>query len=281
MPELALAKQYPDLAADRAAYFVKIQEGVRARERATGWYRNLQPNHPLRPYYVLGDRLMAELAGLLRDAQLEKDLCAGLEETPRESVSDIEEMHRMLSPKFNDYADLPQWGIERYEAVISLFVKRHWEREDYHRDRRNLRQQEHRPGRRRRRGARKRAAFQEKGWHGMIHPKVQRVWRFHRDDDDCVGAIVEGVVPGLVDKVLPEPFVAGLSFGRMGTASIRTYPDGREFLVRPTIRNDETVGFTQRCHTIEHAVIWLEEQKQRLLSEGWTEVALDPVSDPD
>lgn len=114
------------------------------------------------------------------------------------------------------------------------------------------------------------------------HPGVHRFWSLMRDDEECVGAVIEGRVPGVIDEPPPEPFVATLSYAQMGTATLRRYPDGREFIVRPILGDSpkhQTQGW--RCQTIEAAIEWLDSQKARLLAEGWAEMPLDAVEDPD
>jgi hypothetical protein len=117
--ELALAERYKEYAAARASYYVKVQQLVRQQERAQGWCVRLSARDPARPYYVLGDRLCAELAGLLAgDKHVETQLCSDLEQPPPACAHEIETVRQMLSPISNDYADLPRWGAARYEEVV-------------------------------------------------------------------------------------------------------------------------------------------------------------------
>jgi hypothetical protein len=114
------------------------------------------------------------------------------------------------------------------------------------------------------------------------HPGVHRLWSLMREDEECVGAALEGQILPVVDDVLPEPFVATLSFAQLGPPVVRTEPDGRRFDVRPILGKSEkhrTHG--QRCRTIDAAMAWLDLEKVRLLQDGWIETPLDPVADPD
>jgi len=114
------------------------------------------------------------------------------------------------------------------------------------------------------------------------HPGVHRLWSLLREDEECIGAVIEGRVPGVIDNPPPEPFVATLSFAQLGPPVLRTEPDGRQFHVRPVLGNSakhRTVG--QCCQTIDAAIAWLDLEKVRRLQDGWIETPLDPVADPD
>ena len=113
--EFALRDQFPDYAADRATHYVQDVE-----KKIGSLYSDLPADDPQRPYGVLYDQLRAELAGvLLRDVRVETRLSASLERSPEWCADDIEKLHGMLSPKSNDYADLPRWGAKTYETIIS------------------------------------------------------------------------------------------------------------------------------------------------------------------
>jgi hypothetical protein len=115
--ELSLAHQFENHAKDRAEYYVRLEE------RSSGAYRVLPSDDLGRPYYVLRDRLCAELAGILaNDGSVEPRLARSLEEPPDWAVDEMETLHTMLSPKLNNYADLPQWGVPRYEAVLNRVI---------------------------------------------------------------------------------------------------------------------------------------------------------------
>lgn len=99
-------------------------------------------------------------------------------------------------------------------------------------------------------------------------------------DEECVGAIVEGRLPGVIDRPPPEPFVAMLSYVSLGPPTERDGNFGQRLIVRKVLgESRKPVG--QRCSTIDAALAWLEEQKQALLSSGWYQVSLDGEHDPD
>src|SRR4051794_1937678 len=109
---------------------------------------------------------------------------------------------------------------------------------------------------------------------------VQRIWRLIRGNENMVGAIVEGVVPGVVAEGLPEPFVALQSYVRNGPYVPRKYPDGREFLVAQYEQESHRQA-GRPCETLEEALHELEVCRTQLLAEGWSEIPFDVVNDPD
>jgi len=97
-----------------------------------------------------------------------------------------------------------------------------------------------------------------------------------------VGAIIEGVVPTVIDQELPEPFVAVVSFARLGPPTVRSHEDGRTFVINSILEGDtQNARRSAKCDTLAVALNWLEHEKQRLLSAGWAECAFDPEADPD
>ena len=116
---------------------------------------------------------------------------------------------------------------------------------------------------------------------------LHRVWVMYRfresgTAEEVVGAIVEGRLPTVIDHPPPEPFVAMVSFVWLGPAHSRTNTEGPTFSVRTVLQEPhprKPVG--ERCLTIAAALAWLEEQKEILLRDGWTERDFDPEDDPD
>jgi hypothetical protein len=111
--EFALRDLYSEHLSDRTAYCVR-----QTAETIGHWYSDIPSTHRVRPYYVLLDQLRAELLGLLAgDESVTRRLCSSVE-LASEPTDEIAALHRMLSPKCNNFADLPRWGAATYEAVI-------------------------------------------------------------------------------------------------------------------------------------------------------------------
>ena len=109
-----------------------------------------------------------------------------------------------------------------------------------------------------------------------------RMWCVRRVSEQCVAAVAEGRVPGLIDNPPPEPFVAIISFAKLGQPFVRFGPNGEELLVQPVLKDQhERPAEVWPCKDMAAALQWLEERKAVLLAEGWQEVSLDPMSDPD
>lgn len=112
--KFALREHYGAHAADRTACLIQQREETIGR-----WYSVIPATHPVRPYYVLLDQLRAELAGVLADDDsVTQRLCSSLEQASEPYATEIATLHRMLSPKSNDFKDLSQWGADTYEAVV-------------------------------------------------------------------------------------------------------------------------------------------------------------------
>jgi hypothetical protein len=119
--ECALRDRYSKHAKRRADYYVKLLvQDIRSNDNLPeGWA----------PYYWLRYYLCAELAGILtRDHRIEALLFASLHARPEAPShaewKELDPLHRMLSPKFNGYYSLPQWGAPRYEAILNRVIDR-------------------------------------------------------------------------------------------------------------------------------------------------------------
>ena len=111
---------------------------------------------------------------------------------------------------------------------------------------------------------------------------LTRMWCVRRGLEQCVGAVAEGRVPGVIDNPPPEPFVTMISFAKLGQSVVRSGPNGEKLSVQPVLEapHDRPTEALP-CKDMATALGWLEDRKAELLSDGWHEVSLDPVSDPD
>lgn len=100
---------------------------------------------------------------------------------------------------------------------------------------------------------------------------LYRMWSLFRlidgEAEEAVGAIVEGRLPTVIDNPPPEPFVAMISFARLGEPKPRIGEDGRRFSVRPVLEGHPRSPFGWRCEDIDTAMRWLEERKSEFLAE--------------
>jgi hypothetical protein len=121
--ELALGMQYPGHVAARNEYYVKLRnEGFTSHP-----YTNVAEG--CRVYWILLDRLRAELAGVLAgDDSVTRELWSRIEQVPGfvepSDENEIATLHQMLSPKWKNFADLSQWGAATYEAVVRLVTEK-------------------------------------------------------------------------------------------------------------------------------------------------------------
>ena len=67
--------------------------------------------------------MRAELVAILaNDPTVEATLCTALAPVPASATTEIEALHRLLSPHLNDYANLPEWGAAAYASVYERVV---------------------------------------------------------------------------------------------------------------------------------------------------------------
>jgi hypothetical protein len=115
--ELALGMQYPDHLAARNEYYISLRE----QGFTTHPYSNVAES--CRAYWILLDRLRAELAGVLAcDDSVTHERWSRIEQVPGFAAPSDENgmatLQRMLSPKWRNFADLSEWGPATYEAVV-------------------------------------------------------------------------------------------------------------------------------------------------------------------
>jgi hypothetical protein len=110
----------------------------------------------------------------------------------------------------------------------------------------------------------------------MHQPGVQRLWSLMRGDQECIGLIMHGHVPGYIDDPDTAPVLGLVDFAQLGKTNVRLSLEGQMTISRDVIENSsEAYGW--RCLTVEEALAWLDAEKARLLVEGWFETSLDPV----
>jgi hypothetical protein len=104
------------------------------------------------------------------------------------------------------------------------------------------------------------------------HPGLHRLWRVYRGQEECIGLVAEGAVPGLTDVAAPDAFAGIVSFVRFGPVKeIRVAPDGSEHAVSDVLPGAPTSHPTQGEYfaTLEAAYAHVDRWKQRLVEEGW------------
>ena len=112
-------------------------------------------------------------------------------------------------------------------------------------------------------------------------PNLIRAWRLRSrgQSEEVIAAVIAGPDTTFPGEVRAGEFLAFTEYA-LQTNHHRTVRDGQDVLVSlPEPGSAMRRG--RLWNDLESATAWLETERRRLLLEGWIELPLDPLQDPD